>query len=399
MKRLVLLLFVFVSTLSLEAQTYYRQFLKDGKVWVCNKANYRIDGDTIINGLSYMKVYRQAKWPNTQPNFVYLGASRETDYEIFMIWANETEEVYLYDYSLKAKEQCVFRSRFLVTMDKEVSPYGLGGETFYYSRVHISDTSSPIGSKIDFLWIAGIGSESGPFSYGDIGPAENGVNEKLQACYEDGVRIFSSDDLWQLWFDETAGSYTYTYLSKSSDGYTSKGPIDATVAHSTMTLDWDADTYELCQGDRIVCISFRGYNPGPEVVRRINIKIHDEYTKETKSVFNAQYNIPHGGSEAEPIVLFRRILDKTYDIASNAAKKLILDCSGEVSDTPVYLETFSGQAFPYISAIVENKDLTGVVVTKDVKPVKRATFDLQGRRIQGELKHGVYIKEGKKVMR
>jgi hypothetical protein len=100
-----------------------------------------------------MKVYRQSKWPDIQPNFEYLGASRETDYEIFMIWTHETEEVLLYDYSLKAKEQSLFRSRYLVTIDKVVSPYRLGGETFNYSRVRISDTLSPYGTKNDCLWI------------------------------------------------------------------------------------------------------------------------------------------------------------------------------------------------------------------------------------------------------
>ena len=372
MKRLVFLLFLFVSTLCVEAQTYYRQFLKDGKVWVCDKANYRIEGDTVINGLSYMKVYRQSKWPDIQPNFEYLGASRETDYEIFMIWANETEEVYLYDYSIKAKEQAVFRSRYLVTVDKGISPYVLGGQSYYYSKVHISDTLASISSKLDCLWIAGIGSNSGPFSYG-----YNSYygNEKLQECYEDGKRIISSDDLSQLWFDDIVGSSTFTYLSKPSDGYT-VSPIDVTVEHSTTTLEWGVGSYELCKGDRIVCISFRGYNLGPETVRHIKITMNDDYTKEAKTICDSQFKIPHGGSAEEPIVLLKVQLDQTYDLASNAAKKLILECSGEVSDTPLYLETYSGQAFPYISAIIEKKELTGTVVTQDGTPIEGAEVRL-----------------------
>ena len=44
-------------------------------------------------------------------------------------------------------------------------------------------------------------------------------------------------------------------------------------------------------------------------------------------------------------------------------------------------------------------DEAGISDASSPQNPQSATFDLQGRRIQGEPKHGVYIKEGKKVMK
>ena len=80
--RTIILLLVLINAINVSAQTHYRQFLKDGKVWVCNRATYRIDGDTLINDVSYMKSYRQSSPEFGQSG--YIGALRETDYEVFI---------------------------------------------------------------------------------------------------------------------------------------------------------------------------------------------------------------------------------------------------------------------------------------------------------------------------
>lgn len=46
-----------------------------------------------------------------------------------------------------------------------------------------------------------------------------------------------------------------------------------------------------------------------------------------------------------------------------------------------------------------NNDEAGISDASSPQNPQSATFDLQGRRIQGEPQHGVYIKEGKKVMK
>ena len=46
-----------------------------------------------------------------------------------------------------------------------------------------------------------------------------------------------------------------------------------------------------------------------------------------------------------------------------------------------------------------NNDEAGISDASSPQSLKTATFDLQGRRIQGEPKHGVYIRNGKKVMK
>ena len=46
-----------------------------------------------------------------------------------------------------------------------------------------------------------------------------------------------------------------------------------------------------------------------------------------------------------------------------------------------------------------NNDEAGISDASSPQNLKTATFDLQGRRIQGEPKHGVYIRNGKKVVK
>ena len=64
------------------------------------------------------------------------------------------------------------------------------------------------------------------------------------------------------------------------------------------------------------------------------------------------------------------------------------------SEVPKFKKVFSGTVLPleyYTAGMLDSH-------VKDSKSTPNL-FDLQGRRIQGEPKHGVYIQNGKKVMR
>ena len=67
-----------------------------------------------------------------------------------------------------------------------------------------------------------------------------------------------------------------------------------------------------------------------------------------------------------------------------------------------HLRTAQQQLKTYRQAVLNhwlNNDEAGISDASSPQNPQSATFDLQGRRIQGEPKHGVYIKEGKKVMK
>ena len=72
----------------------------------------------------------------------------------------------------------------------------------------------------------------------------------------------------------------------------------------------------------------------------------------------------------------------------------------DVDGDSIYIGTdngvlvFSDSTFHWL-----NNDEAGISDASSPQSLRTATFDLQGRRIQGEPKHGVYIQNGKKVMR
>ncbi len=103
MKRFILMLTLSVCVAAAQAATPKRPMLEQGKTWtyIYHKVNdnpyedipmcevyYRLDGDTIIDGRQYMKMYR-SDWENDQKK--YIGAYRE----------DEEGRVYAADYNGK----------------------------------------------------------------------------------------------------------------------------------------------------------------------------------------------------------------------------------------------------------------------------------------------------------
>jgi hypothetical protein len=64
------------------------------------------------------------------------------------------------------------------------------------------------------------------------------------------------------------------------------------------------------------------------------------------------------------------------------------------SEVEKFKAIYNGPVYPITSG-----DTEGISEVETLPASAEKTFDLQGRRVQGEPKHGVYIQDGKKVMK
>ena len=85
------------------SQVEYRPFAQDGKIWHCqvglikeNIYDNRIDGDTLIDGENWKKVYNV---PDLRK--YYYAAVRDVDKKVYAIAKGSNRPRLLYDFSLK----------------------------------------------------------------------------------------------------------------------------------------------------------------------------------------------------------------------------------------------------------------------------------------------------------
>lgn len=197
------LLFIWMSCMSvmnLEAQNTqleYRPFAQDGKVWETQVGwimenvygNY-IDGDTLINGETWKKVYNYVFLPEW--GCTYYAAIRDEGKKVYAIAKGSTKPRLLYDFNLKKGDilRCgVEGNAFGCLLEKDEKPDTLLGFPFEsYLRVDKIDTikvrdlqfrrftltlldaykeyyKNGEASFIDnVVWVEGIGSGAGPFT-------------------------------------------------------------------------------------------------------------------------------------------------------------------------------------------------------------------------------------------
>jgi len=197
------LLFIWMSCMSvmnLEAQNTqleYRPFAQDGKVWETQVGwimenvygNY-IDGDTLINGETWKKVYNYVFLPEW--GCTYYAAIRDEGKKVYAIAKGSTKPRLLYDFNLKKGDilRCgVEGNAFGCLLEKDEKPDTLLGFPFEsYLRVDKIDTikvrdlqfrrftltlldaykeyyRTGEASVLDnVVWVEGVGSGAGPFS-------------------------------------------------------------------------------------------------------------------------------------------------------------------------------------------------------------------------------------------
>ena len=191
MKRTLLFLTCMLASMTMLAQKY---FLEEGKVWTYHYQGYNgrefnvgriIDGDTIIGGLTYKKIY-----DNVGGQYMY--ALREEGKKIYIVYPHNDTASLLYDFSKKAGDVINELAHPLIVAS--VDTIDIDGVKF--RRMRVQDAEQPVEKWNDDLinmynfWIEGVGSES----LLETSIREPGNAYNLVSCQING-RVYTQQEL------------------------------------------------------------------------------------------------------------------------------------------------------------------------------------------------------------
>ena len=138
-----------------ETQDDYHPLIEDGKVWTYHYHSFNgrefnvdriIDGDTIIGGLTYKKIYDKVGGQ-------YQYALREKGKKIYIVYPHHETASLLYDFSKNAGD--VINELAYPLIVASVDTIDIDGVKF--RRMRVQDANIPVE---DNFWIEGVGSES-----------------------------------------------------------------------------------------------------------------------------------------------------------------------------------------------------------------------------------------------
>jgi len=150
----------------------YVPIIQDNAVWSVSHQKFTLMGDTLINDLTYKKLYYHDSIPDFTPEKLkYVAALRESieDRKVWMIFRNMDSEKLLYDFSLLPGDKSLITTLFLF-FDYELSDFFVEQEIEILSVDEIDingDLRKRLFLKSQFTnweyeyWIEGIGSSSG----------------------------------------------------------------------------------------------------------------------------------------------------------------------------------------------------------------------------------------------
>lgn len=225
--RLLLAYLLFAPCMALHAQSpelEYRPFAEDGKVWESqvggikeNVYGNQIDGDTLIGGETWKKVYNYVLMPELGTS--YYAAIRDVGKKVYAVAKGSDRPRLLYDFGLREGDlvRCgVEGNAFGCLLDKdEQADTLLGFPLVYCLRVERIDTvlarglqhrrftltlldkyKEPLGNESEggngnVVWVEGVGSGAGPFSPWLPLPPAYGV---IHSCEVNRTCIFGSPD-------------------------------------------------------------------------------------------------------------------------------------------------------------------------------------------------------------
>jgi hypothetical protein len=209
------------------SQLEYHLFAEEGKSWETqvggikeNVYGNQINGDTIINGESWKKVYNYVGFPEC--SYTYYAAIRDFGKKVYAIAKGSTNQRLLYDFDLKEGDivKCgVEGNVFGCILDKDEKSDTLLGFPFVsYLRVESIDTIkarnlvyryftfSLLDSFKEYykkgeesvldnvVWVEGVGSGAGPFSPWMPLPPRGSI---LQGCEINKTCIFGFPDFYE----------------------------------------------------------------------------------------------------------------------------------------------------------------------------------------------------------
>ena len=219
--------FVLQTVQAQDSQLEYRLFAQDGKEWSAqiggikeNVYNSFIDGDTVISGETWKKVYNYIFMPIFGTS--YYCAIRDVDKKVYAITKGSNRPRQLYDFGLKVGDmvRCgIEGNSFGCLLERNETPDTLLGFPFIaYLKVERIDTitarglqhrrftltlldsfrqhflSGEEGRVIEnVVWVEGVGSGAGPFSPWLPLPPKYSF---LQACDINRTCIFGFPDFY-----------------------------------------------------------------------------------------------------------------------------------------------------------------------------------------------------------
>lgn len=222
---------IYVSAQAQTSQLDYRPFVEEGKTWEThvgiileNIYGNVIDGDTLINGESWKKVYNYVE---SALNNNYYAAIREEGKKVYVIAKGSNRPRLLYDFGLKEgdKVKCgVEGNAFGCLLYNGENPDTLLGFPFVsYLKVERIDTIEARGNVFrrfilsrqdayecyfltglrddelkpiigNVIWVEGIGSGAGPFSPWMPSP----IDGVMLGCYVDETSLFGYEDFYDM---------------------------------------------------------------------------------------------------------------------------------------------------------------------------------------------------------
>ena len=233
MRRIVLLAITMMMAAGMQAnmvsqEIAYHSMLKDGKLWrvlyhdVVNTGNgaefpvYEISlvlrGDTLIDGLTYYKMYRESENGATLE-----GCFREEGKKMYRVLKGTIEpKLWMdFDVTVSSKEECYWQDGEFTC--NEVDTIVVNGN--YFRRFTFAQTDA----QQEIQWVEGVGSLWSPLEpFGHL--LNDGKKYELIACYEDGECIFTAEDF-----------KTQAYQDDITDGI--KEPTARLSAHPSAFYD------------------------------------------------------------------------------------------------------------------------------------------------------------------
>ena len=415
MKRVILFTVAFLTLLSVTtAQENYTPMLKVGKKWVSYeiRGDFRevrwtffVFGDTIVNDMACYKMrVTMTDWNTDELLMQYKPdvILQEKDGQVWTLTAEGVRKSLLFDYSLAPGDVVPHDTDFSVS---DIDLLEVDGRQ--YRRLVLAGNVLISGSELcsEQYWVEGIGSMFGPLwsvKDGGIGSIGN-----LQACYEGDVCIFHGNDFLphrpmleegKMWTYESNASspenacqYTYYLQGDTIIGEQKYWKLfkDGKEKYQCALREEDRQVYCLDKGSQEEQLLYSFKAQAGEILSVMGSTAEVNYT----SVYSRE-GLNYGS------------LTVAADWNGNMLHFFWLDGIGSLEELLHPTTEYWGEN-RLLACTVGNQvvyALPGYETSVKASNVKSrqeqgAIYDLQGRRVQGTPQRGLYIREGRKVIK
>lgn len=417
---------------------------------------YSIEGDTLLHAYKRAKVYMTLTDKETKKVVCsgYIGAFNEENQKLCYLSPDSLEAMSLYDFTIGNRRIFDWNG---VSRDVINDDYiSVGNEKIHRIQMlnRKRDEPLPLDKDSLYYWVEGIGSSKGLFEY-SAGTLMDSI--QFVGCYDGETCIFTNEDFTKdsgqpskfstdmqvddLFYHIDLGTKTAALLH--SDSYQSMNSVEILPSVEL----WEVD----CMVDKIENKSFTGIVgllsvSMPDGVKSIGDEAFSECTGLTSVVFPARLeslgnkvfahctelktvklpeNLKVIGEHAFDRCTSLTVIDlpstidsigkyafsrcsSLQDVYCRAVKLPKLDMDRQFvysnPEATLHVPAASIETYRSTSPWKDFKYIVSIEETTDINALKAETTafqisDLQGRRLNAEPKHGVYIRNGKKVVK